>query len=57
MLSDTDWSAIRLTLELATVTTVLLLFIGTPVAWWLARPGFVTWRISVPIVISLPFSR
>ena len=32
-----DWSAIRLTLELATATTVILLLLSTPLAWWLAR--------------------
>ena len=31
------WPPIRLTLELATVTTVLLLVIGPPLGWWLAR--------------------
>lgn len=31
-----DWNAISLTLRLAAVTTILLLVIGTPVAWWLA---------------------
>lgn len=32
-----DLAAIWLTLKLATVTTLLLLMIGTPLAWWLAR--------------------
>jgi molybdate transport system permease protein len=31
------WSPIVLTISLASVTTVLLLVIGTPIAWWLAR--------------------
>src|ERR1041385_337645 len=31
------WSPIRLTLALATITTILLLAVGTPIAWWLAR--------------------
>jgi molybdate transport system permease protein len=53
MLSDTDWSAIRLTLELASVTTVLLLFIGTPIAWWLARTRSV-WKGAVGAVVALP---
>ena len=30
-------SALVLTLELASITTVILLLIGTPLAWWLAR--------------------
>jgi molybdate transport system permease protein len=32
-----DLAAIALTVKLAALTTVLLLIIGTPVAWWLAR--------------------
>ncbi len=32
-----DWAAVRLTAQLAAVTTVLLLLIGTPLAWGLAR--------------------
>jgi molybdate transport system permease protein len=32
-----EWSATRLTAELAAVTTLLLLLVGTPIAWWLAR--------------------
>ncbi len=31
-----EWSAISLTLQLALTTTLLLLIIGTPLAWWLA---------------------
>ena len=36
-MSAADWSAIRLTAALAATTTVLLLLLGTPLAWWLAR--------------------
>lgn len=32
-----DWTAVRLTAELAAVSTLLLLLAGTPLAWWLAR--------------------
>ena len=32
-----DWSAILLTAELAATTTLTLLLVGTPLAWWLAR--------------------
>ncbi len=31
------WTAIRLTAELAALSTALLLLVGTPLAWWLAR--------------------
>ena len=37
MLSPAEWSAVRLTAELAAVSTVLLLIVGTPLAWWLSR--------------------
>jgi molybdate transport system permease protein len=36
-LSDADLAAVTLTLKLATVTTALLLVIGTALAWWLAH--------------------
>jgi len=37
MPSSADLTAVLLTVRLALVTTVLLLLIGTPIAWWLAR--------------------
>ena len=37
MLDAEDWGAIWLTFKLATLVTLLLLLIGTPIAWWLAR--------------------
>ena len=37
MPSSADLTAVLLTARLALVTTVLLLLIGTPIAWWLAR--------------------
>jgi molybdate transport system permease protein len=36
-LGPDDWRAIAVTAELAAVTTVLLLVLATPLAWWLAR--------------------
>lgn len=53
MLSATDWSAIRLTVELAGVTTLLLLVTGTPIAWWLARTRS-AWKGAVGAVVALP---
>jgi molybdate transport system permease protein len=32
-----DWQPVWLTLKLATVTTLLLLIVGTPIAWWLSQ--------------------
>jgi molybdate transport system permease protein len=48
-----DLSAIRLTAELATITTLLLLLIGTPIAWWLARTSS-AWKGPVAAVVALP---
>jgi len=44
---------VLLTLRLAGVTTVLLLLIGTPLAWWLARSRFAG-RDVVAAIVSLP---
>lgn len=53
MLNESDWSAIRLSIELAGITTLLLLVIGTPVAWWLARTRS-AWKGAVGAVVALP---
>jgi molybdate transport system permease protein len=52
-LDAADFAAVRLTLELATVVTLLLLAIGTPVAWWLARTRS-RLRHAVGAVVALP---
>lgn len=36
-MTSATWSAVRLTAELAGLSTLLLLLLGTPLAWWLAR--------------------
>ena len=52
-LSKSDLDAILLTLELASLTTMLLLIIGTPIAWWLARTD--SWlKRPVGAVVALP---
>jgi molybdate transport system permease protein len=51
--SDDFWAPIRLTLSLAAITTVLLLIIGTPIAWWLARSK-ARWKEAVATVVALP---
>ena len=52
-LDDIGLAAVALTLKLAGVTTLLLLLIGTPIAWWLARTRS---RLKGPIsaVVALP---
>lgn len=53
MMSEQDITALLLTLKLATLTTLILLLIGTPVAWWLANTR---WRFKflLEAVIALP---
>lgn len=53
MLSEADIGAIWLTLRLATTVTILLLIIGTPIAWWLARTQ--SWlKGTVAAIVALP---
>lgn len=56
LLMEGDLSAIWLTLKLATLTTILLLVIGTPIAWWLAHTrcrlkGLVGAVVALPLVL------
>jgi molybdate transport system permease protein len=51
--SDADFAAIWLTLRLAASVTMLLLLIGTPIAWWLARTRSM-WKGPVGAVVALP---
>lgn len=44
---------IGLTLELATVTTLILLAVATPLAWWLARSQ-ARWKEAVAALVALP---
>ncbi len=48
-----DLQAIALTIRLAAVTTMVLLVIGTPLAWWLARTRSRS-RAAVEAVVALP---
>jgi molybdate transport system permease protein len=47
------WQAIGLTLQLATATTVLLLLIATPLAWWLSQTES-SLRAPVGALVTLP---
>ncbi len=53
MLSANDLTAIWLTIELATTVTVVLLLIGTPLAWWLARTR-AWWKRPIAAIVALP---
>jgi molybdate transport system permease protein len=56
-LSTAELDAIRLTFSLAAVTTVILLLLGTPLAWWLSRrrgPGTAIIEAVVALPLILP---
>lgn len=52
-LSPGDYAALWLTLKLASVTTLLLLLVGVPIAWWLAFTRS-RWRSVASAVVALP---
>ena len=52
-MAETDLAAVWLTIQLASVVTILLLLVGTPLAWWLARTRS-RWQGVVSAVVALP---
>ena len=53
---EANLAAIWLTLRLATTVTLLLLLIGTPIAWWLARTrvwfrGIIAALVAMPLIL------
>jgi len=53
LLTAADWQAIGLTLKVAALTTLILLVLGTPLAWWLARSR--SWlRTPLSALVALP---
>jgi len=52
-LSAAELDAIYLTIALATITTVLLLLLGTPLAWWLSRQK-ANWSALVEALVAMP---
>ena len=49
----TIWPPIWLTIKLAGISTAILMVIGTPIAWWLARSPS-RWTEAVAAVVALP---
>ncbi len=52
-ISAQAWQAIGLTLQLAAVTTVILLVLATPLAWWLSQTES-RWRSMISAMVTLP---
>ncbi len=52
-LNDSDLQAIGLTVRLAGIVTLILLLVGTPIAWWLARSK-AWWKGPVSAVVAMP---
>ncbi|MFZ2727296.1 MAG: molybdate ABC transporter permease subunit [Methylococcaceae bacterium] len=53
LLTDSDFQAIWLTIKLASMVTIILLVIGTPIAWWLARTRS-KWKAPIGAIVALP---
>lgn len=53
MLTDGDLQALWLTVRLAAIVTFILLLIGTPIAWWLARTKC-WWKGPIGAIVALP---
>ena len=53
MIELADLNALYITLKLALLSTLVLLVLGTPLAWWLARTN---WRFKfvVEALVALP---
>ena len=53
MLNEFDISALIVTLKLASMSTIILLLIGTPIAWWLSQTRF-KFKVVFEAIIALP---
>jgi len=53
LISPDAWQAIWLTIQLATLTTIILLVIATPLAWWLSQTDS-KWRAPIAALVTLP---
>ena len=53
MLTDSDLQAIWLTAKLASIVTLILLVIGTPIAWRLSRTK-AWWKGPVSAIVAMP---
>ncbi|GAA0790720.1 molybdate ABC transporter permease subunit [Marinobacterium sediminicola] len=51
--TEQDLTALWLTLQLASLTTIILLLLGTPFAWWLANTRH-RWKVIPEALVALP---
>ena len=57
MLDPNALAAIRLSIELSILATLILLVAGTPLAWWIARGRSPRWnwlRVPVRALVAMP---
>lgn len=52
-LGPAEWQAIEVTIRLCLYTTIILLILATPLAWWLAQKRS-TGRVVVQAIVALP---
>ena len=52
-LTEFDWGPVWVTIRLAGVTVLVLLMVGTPIAWWLAHTRS-SFRTVVESIVALP---
>ncbi len=53
MFTAMDLGALWLTFKLAATVTIILLVVGTPIAWWLAKTRSI-WKSPVSAIVALP---
>lgn len=53
LFSDNDLTALLITFKLAALSTLILLLLGTPLAWWLARTRW-RFRFLIEALVALP---
>ena len=53
MLNEYDLSALLVTIKLASITTIILILVGTPIAWWLSQTRF-KFKAVIEAIIALP---
>ncbi|MFI3219193.1 MAG: molybdate ABC transporter permease subunit [Methylococcales bacterium] len=53
MLNPADIAALWLTIQVASLATIILLLLGTPLAWWLVRTQF-RWKNICNALVALP---